>query len=163
MPAAVLAVAASAFLLFLVQPLAGKAVLPWFGGSAAVWSAAMLLFQGLLLLGYGWAHLLVTRVPPRLQPVVHLGCVGLTVVVLAARGLTVTPDPAWAPEAEADPTWHVLGALATSVGLPYLVLAMTSPLVQAWVGRTGVSPERAPYQDAVPQTLRQRLDALRTS
>lgn len=143
MPAAALAVATGAFLLFLVQPLAGKAILPWFGGSAAVWTTAMLLFQALLLLGYLAAHLLVTRVAPRRQPAVHLALAGAVLAHLVARGLTVAPDPSWAPGPGDSPVLCVLGALSTSVGPAFLLLAMTSPLVQAWAARTGVDPARA--------------------
>src|SRR5687767_15625457 len=92
---------ASAFLLFGVQPLVGKFALPWFGGTPAVWTACMLFFQAALLAGYAYAHGMATRLAPRTQVRLHLGLVGLTVVVLAARALLegspVTPGPGWRP------------------------------------------------------------------
>lgn len=129
----------SAFLLFQVQPLICKVILPWFGGSPAVWSTCMLFFQALLFCGYAYAHLSESYLGPRLRGVLHLG-----LIVAAVASLPILPDPHWKPHDGFDPTWRILGLLATSVGLPYFVLASTGPLVQAWFGRAypGVSPYR---------------------
>jgi len=129
----------SAFLLFQVQPLMGKWILPWFGGGPAVWTTCMLFFQTMLLAGYAYAHFLRTRLGDRNQVLVHaIATVGAILL------LPIAPSLAWRPEVSGDPTWRVLGVLAASVGLPYFVLSATSPLVQAWfsVARPGVSPYR---------------------
>jgi SAM-dependent methyltransferase len=129
----------SACLLFLVQPLASKLILPWFGGSAAVWTTCMLFFQAGLLLGYLYAHGLVTALGPTRQAVVHT-------ILLAASvlALPILPNAMWQPNPGEDPTWRVFGVLATSVGLPYLLLSSTSPLLQSWFARSqeGVLPYR---------------------
>ena len=129
----------SAVLLFQIQPMIAKAILPWFGGSAAVWTTCMLFFQITLLLGYVYAHLLTTRVAPRWQTVVHSIVAGASVCLLP-----VVPDTGWRPVASQDPVINLLGALATSVGLPYFLLSTTSPLLQAWYARTqaGALPYR---------------------
>src|SRR3954447_24838467 len=129
----------SAFLLFQVQPLICKVILPWFGGSPAVWSTCMLFFQALLFGGYAYAHLSERYLGPRVQGAVHLG---LILVALAA--LPILPGLGWKPLDGSDPTWRILGLLTASVGLPYFLLSSTGPLVQAWFGRaySGTSPYR---------------------
>src|SRR5580658_10130191 len=88
----------SAFLLFQVQPMIAKLILPWFGGSAAVWVTCMLFFQIALLLGYGYAHFLVRSVPPRHQAIVHI-----VLLVLSVAVLPILPNPRWKPVGGADP------------------------------------------------------------
>jgi spermidine synthase len=123
----------SAFLLFQVQPLIAKLILPWFGGSAAVWTTCMLFFQVLLLAGYVYSHALMGIRQPSRQRLVH--CILLAICVIL---MPIVPDAAWKPVDGADPTLRILGLLASSVGLPYFVLSTTGPLVQAWYARTHV-------------------------
>lgn len=138
----------SAFLLFLVQPLISKYILPWFGGAPAVWSSAMLFFQTLLLAGYSYSHGLVARFPVRVQGRIHLGLLALSLIVFLLSSFIwetpITPGKEWQPQPEDDPIMRVLAVLAVSVGLPYLTLTTTGPLLQAWFSR--VSPGRSPYQ-----------------
>ena len=121
----------SAFLLFQVQPMIAKFILPWFGGSAAVWSAALLFFQLLLLAGYFYAHVLIRYVKPKMQLWVHLA---LLTVSLAT--LPIVPSAYWKPTGGGDyPTLSILLLLAATIGLPYTLLSSTSPLLQAWYVR----------------------------
>jgi hypothetical protein len=119
-----------AFLLFAVQPVIAKAILPWFGGSAAVWSLCLFFFQALLLGGYLYAHLLVRYCGGRIQALVHIALAGA-----ALAALPIIPDPSWKPAGNENPVPLILGLLATTVGLPYFVLSATSPLVQLWYSR----------------------------
>src|SRR5438105_744240 len=130
----------SAFLLFQVQPMIAKFILPWFGGSAAVWSAALLFFQLLLLAGYTYAHFLIRYVSPRKQLFVHGG-----LLALALFTLPIIPAAYWKPMGGADPTLRILMLLGATIGLPYLLLSSTSPLLQAWYVRT--------HQGAIPYRL----------
>ncbi len=129
----------SAFLLFQVQPLIAKFILPWFGGSAAVWSAALLFFQLLLLAGYTYAHLIIKYLKPKQQLMVHG-----PLLLLAALTLPIIPSDTWKPEVGAEPTFQILALLAATIGLPYMILSSTSPLLQAWFVRTneGAIPYR---------------------
>ena len=123
----------SAFLLFQVQPLIAKMILPWFGGSAAVWSASILFFQLLLLAGYAYAHLSIRFLKPRLQMLLHVA-----LLVVSCALLPILPSPAWRPTQAGDPTARILLLLTATIGLPYFLLSSTSPLLQAWfVRRTG--------------------------
>ncbi len=123
-------IAVSAFLLFLVQPLIARQILPWFGGSAAVWTTCMVFFQLVLLAGYAYADLLVRRCTPRTQALVH------TMLVAASlAALPILPSPSLAPPDGANPVGRILLLLAITIGLPYLVLSTTGPLVQAWFSR----------------------------
>ncbi len=139
---------ASAFLLFGVQPLVGRFALPWFGGTPAVWTACMLFFQAALLAGYAYAHAVATRLTPRAQVRLHLGLVGLTVGVLAARALLagspVAPGPEWRPTGVEGLTGRLLAMLTVTIGLPFFVLSTTAPLLQSWFARArpGASPYR---------------------
>lgn len=119
----------SSFLLFLVQPILAKQILPWFGGSSAVWTVSMVFFQCALLAGYLYAHWLQAR-PPRVQRVVHLA-------LLAAALLTlpIVPDAMFKPAGEADAARGILALLVVTVGLPYMSLAATSPLLQRWLSQ----------------------------
>ena len=121
----------SAFLLFQVQPMIAKLILPWFGGSAAVWVTCMLFFQLALLLGYGYAHILVRAVPPRRQAIVHL-----TLLLASLAVLPILPNPRWKPAGGDDPLLGIMGLLAVTVGLPYMLLSSTSPLLQSWYARS---------------------------
>src|SRR5689334_13968528 len=129
----------SAFLLFQVQPIIAKMVLPWFGGTSAVWTTCMLFFQLVLLAGYAYAHWLNGRHGGRIQASVHTA---LLAVSLAA--LPIIPKPAWKPAGDENPSWLLLGLLAATVGLPYFLLSTTSPLLQAWFARSrkGATPYR---------------------
>src|SRR3954470_16295000 len=128
----------SSFLLFLVQPLIARLILPWFGGSAAVWTSCMLFFQLALLGGYAWAHWLNEQ-PLKRQILLH---VGLLVVSLAV--LPIIPNVRWKPAGGDDPLLGILGLLAATVGLPYFLLSATSPLLQSWYSRAngGAMPYR---------------------
>ena len=125
-----LTIVVSAFLLFQVQPVIAKIILPWFGGSAAVWTVCLLFFQMVLLLGYLYAHALTRYLKPRMQAIVH--CALLAVSMLA---LPIYPADKWKPAGPADPTGGILTLLAVTVGLPYFLLSTTGPLVQAWYAR----------------------------
>ena len=128
----------SALLLFVVQPLMARAILPWFGGAAAVWTTSLLFYQTLLFAGYAYAHL-GRRLGIRRQALLHV-----TLVILSLLLLPVTPAAAWQPTGPESPTWRLLGLLAASVGVPYLLLAGTTPLLHDWFARTG--PHRSPYR-----------------
>ncbi len=137
-----LAILVSAFLLFQVQPLISKSILPWFGGCPAVWTTAMLFFQTALFAGYVYAHLLQRWLRPRRQAAVHFLVVAAALATLALTRLP--PGPSWKPVDSSHPTWRVLVLLSASVGLPYFALSATSPLVQAWFSR--VWSDRSPYR-----------------
>lgn len=128
-----------AFLLFLIQPLIGRYVLPWFGGAPGVWTTCLLFFQSALLAGYAYAHLLTRCVPPRRQALWHLG-----LLVGALAWLPPLPAADWKPSAEADPTGRLLGLLATTLGPLFVLLAATGPLLQRWFSST--FPDRSPYR-----------------
>ncbi len=141
MPALLFAVTIflSAFLLFEVQPLIAKFILPWFGGSASVWSAVLLFFQLLLVAGYLYAHCLIRFLKPRQQVWLHAA-----LLAGSLRSLPIIPSAVWKPDAAGDPTVRILLLLAVTVGLPYTLLSATSPLLQAWYLR--VNAESAPYR-----------------
>ena len=129
----------SAFLLFGVQPMIGKIILPWFGGSAAVWSTCLLFFQAALLGGYLYAHWSTRRFTPRNQATLHIALMAISLALLP-----VLPSPSWKPSHPGDPSGRILLLLAATIGLPYLLLATTSPLLQAWyvAWRPGAVPYR---------------------
>ena len=129
----------SSFLLFLVQPIIAKQILPWFGGSAAVWTTCLVFFQAVLLGGYAYADL-TTRLGPRRQAMLH---VGLLVVSLAC--LPILASTGWKPLGNEDPVGRILLLLAATIGLPYFLLSTTTPLLQAWYWRR--------FQAAVPYRL----------
>ncbi len=126
----------SAFLLFQIQPMIGKFILPWFGGTPAVWSTAMLFFQVLLTGGYAYAYWLVKR--PK-QGWIHIILLGMTLALLTALGLAwsspITPSADMRPAAANFPVFDIFLLLTVSVGLPYFVLAANGPLMQAWFSR----------------------------
>src|SRR5215472_5900169 len=134
-----LTIVVSAFLLFQVQPIIAKIILPWFGGSAAVWTTCMLFFQTVLVLGYLYSHTTVRRLKPRTQMIVHI-----SLLVLSAAVQPIYPKASWKPSGTGDPTLGILGLLALTVGLPYFLLSTTGPLLQAWYARThkGALPYR---------------------
>jgi len=130
----------SAFLLFQVQLIIGKYVLPWFGGSPSVWNTCLLLFQILLLLGYFYAHVVSTRLPMRSQTRVHFLFLLASLAMLAVTAVSwpspITPGAIWKPVAAgSSPEWRVIAVLAVSVGFPFLILSTTGPLLQVWVSR----------------------------
>ena len=119
----------SAFLLFQVQPMISKFILPWFGGSPGVWTTCMLFFQIVLFAGYAYAHLL-TKLQRRTQFIVH----GV-LVIAALICLPISPSDSWKPAGDEDPVGRILLLLLGTVGLPYFVLSTTGPLLQAWFAR----------------------------
>jgi len=127
-----------AFLLFQVQPLIAKLILPWFGGSAAVWTSCMLFFQMALLGGYAYAHW-VNGLAGRKQTLVHIALLAVSLL-----SLPILPNPRWKPLGGEDPLLRIIGLLTATVGLPYFLLSSTSPLLQSWYSRTngGAMPYR---------------------
>jgi len=133
----------SACLLFLVQPILGKIVLPWFGGSAGVWAACLVYFQASLLVGYAYAHALRRFLTPKQQAIVHV-----LLLAVSLAFLPILPSPIWRQPGHADPAFRILGLLVSTVGLPCVLISATSPLLQAW------------YADLRPNSSVYRLYAL---
>lgn len=129
----------SAFLLFEVQPMIGKIILPWFGGAAAVWSTCLLFFQAALLAGYLYAHCSTRYLKPRHQAILHIGLMAVSLALLP-----ILPSPTWKPVAAGDPSIRILLLLTATIGLPYLLLSTTSPLLQAWY--VAAKPGAVPYR-----------------
>ncbi|HTM61322.1 MAG TPA: fused MFS/spermidine synthase [Burkholderiales bacterium] len=129
----------SSFLLFLVQPIIAKQILPWFGGSAGVWTTCLVFFQSVLLAGYAYADW-TTRLGPRRQAYLH---VAILAVSLAC--LPIIASTSWKPQGNEEPILRILLLLCVTIGLPYFLLSTTTPLLQAWYWRR--------FQSAVPYRL----------
>ncbi len=127
-----------AFLLFLIEPLFAKLILPWFGGSAAVWATCLVFFQTALLLGYFYADVTTRRLTPKRQSTVHLG-----LLVVSLLWMPIAPQIFWRAHVQVDPAWRILGLLTFSIGLPFVLLSATSPLLQTWYARRASG--RSPY------------------
>ena len=128
-----LAIFMGAFLLFQVQPIMGKYILPWFGGSPGVWTTCMLVFQLLLCGGYAYAHFLNRLCTPRGQIFLH------AVLLLGSLfTLPIAPSAEWKPTGSEAPTLWIVLLLLLNVGLPYFLLSATGPLLQSWVSRSGI-------------------------
>ena len=137
----------SAFLLFLVQPLIGKIILPNLGGTPQVWNTCMVFFQAMLLAGYGYAHFLGTRLSVRKQLIVH----GLILLLPLAFLFTPPIGPLnlkgdwWTPPLGGNPILITLGILALVVGVPFFAVATSAPLLQKWFVHTGDKAAKDPY------------------
>ncbi len=139
MAAYALTIFTGAFLLFQVQPLIGKYILPWFGGGPGVWTTCMLFFQMLLLGGYAYAHVITRYLKARQQAALHLA-----LLLIALLLLPITPASVWKPAGGGNPILQILALLAATIGLPYFVLSATGPLMQQWFSRT--NPGTSPYR-----------------
>ncbi len=126
----------SAFLLFLVQPIIAKQILPWFGGSAGVWSTCLVFFQVSLLVGYAYADGL-SRLRLKTQAWVHSA-----LVIAALLTLPIVADPLWKPQGNEDPSVRILLLLIMTIGLPYFLVATTGPLVQSWFAKAYIHDPR---------------------
>ncbi|WP_331069338.1 fused MFS/spermidine synthase [Steroidobacter sp.] len=125
-----------ACLLFLIQPLIAKIILPWFGGTSAVWSAALVFFQACVLGGYTYAHWLTTRISPPRQSLIHAA-----LLLASCAMMPVLPAESLRPEGTENPSLQILLLLTVTVGLPAVMLSSTSPLLQVWyMRRTGSEP-----------------------
>jgi hypothetical protein len=143
-----MAIFLSAFLLFQVQLLLGKEILPLFGGGSAVWTVCVLVFQLLFLAGYGYSHNLATRIPIRKQVMVHGSFLAASAILLVVMGVIrstpIGPGSNWRPQPAANPTWMIAQFLISAIGLPFFLLSATSPLLQHWYAQ--VAPKRSPYR-----------------
>ena len=129
----------SAFLLFLVQPIIAKQILPWFGGTSAVWTTCMVFFQVLLLAGYAYAHATTRYLAPRRQAQLHVA-----LLLASLLFLPIIPSVALKPGGEEDAALRILLLLGATIGLPYFLLSTTGPLVQKWVAHR--FPEKSVYR-----------------
>ena len=130
----------SAFLLFWVQPLFAKLVLPLLGGTPAVWNTVLMVFQALLLVGYGYAHLLNRYVRPARQFWIHGALLLLVISFLPIRIAS-----GWTPPTAGSPVFWLIGLLVVSIGIPFAVLSASAPLLQSWFARTGHRLNSDPY------------------
>ena len=128
MPLIAFTILLSAFLLFLVQPIIAKQILPWFGGTSAVWTTCMVFFQVLLLAGYTYSHLLTRRLAPRTQAKVHIALLAASLAFLP-----IVPREFLKPEGEDDAALRIIALLGVTIGLPYFLLSTTGPLLQKWI------------------------------
>ena len=139
MPLFALSIFLSAFLLFQIQPMIGRFILPWFGGTPAVWSTVMLFFQVLLTAGYAYAYWLIGRVHPKRQSAIHgsliVSAVVLQIVLSFFWTSPITPDPGLKPANVDLPILDIFKLLMITVGFPYFILASNGPLMQAWFSR----------------------------
>ena len=127
----------SSFLLFLVQPIIAKQILPWFGGTAAVWTTCLVFFQLALLAGYTYSDI-SNRLKPKTQTTIHI-----VLLLVSLASLPIIAATGWKPAGDEDPLWRILGLLAATIGLPYFMLSTTGPLVQSWFAREHTDPETA--------------------
>ncbi len=131
----------SAFLLFQVQLIVSKHILPWFGGSAAVWTTSLLVFQLLLLAGYVYSHLVSVRLSPAAQARLHGGLLAAAFLLMLVLSFfwpsAITPGAGWKPQPGGSPARDVAAIILVSVGLPFFVLSTTAPLLQGWFARLG--------------------------
>ncbi len=128
MLAPALTILLSSFLLFLVQPIIAKQILPWFGGSAGVWTVCLVFFQMTLLLGYSYAHWLTRRRADSRQFALHTA-----LLLVSCLTLPIVPGAFWKPVHDSAPALRILGLLAATVGLPYFLLSSSAPLLQCWL------------------------------
>ncbi|RYG33394.1 hypothetical protein EON81_18270 [bacterium] len=138
----------SSFLLFLVQPLAGKIILPAFGGAPAVWSATLVFFQAVLLLGYGYAHLSISKLGLKRQPWVHMGVLLVSALALpfaVSNPIFRSVVDRLAGSDTSNPAPLVLLALAGLVGLPFFAVSAGAPLLQRWFATTSDPRAKDPY------------------
>jgi len=131
----------SAALLFMVETMFAKFVLPSFGGTPAVWTGSMMFFQAALLVGYLYVHATTTWLGARRQAVLHLVVVLLPILVLPLA----VPGAEWAPGAQENPIFLLLGLLLVSVGLPFFAISTTNPLIQRWLADTDHPSAKDPY------------------
>ena len=129
----------SSFLLFLVQPIIAKQILPWFGGSAGVWTTCLVFFQSVLLAGYAYADW-TTRLGSRRQAFLHAA-----LLTASLASLPIIASSGWKPQGNEEPILRILLLLAATIGLPYFLLSTTTPLLQAWYWRR--------FESAVPYRL----------
>lgn len=138
----------SAFLLFQIQPMFGKILLPWYGGTPTVWSTILLFSQVVLTVGYAYAYWLLGRSRKRLQGTVHLLILAISLILLLATSLMwpspLTPDTSWRTPGSEQPLPEILRILVVAIGIPFLVLAANSTLMQAWFHRDYPTP--TPYR-----------------
>jgi hypothetical protein len=130
-----------ALLLFAVEPMIAKMILPWFGGTAEVWTACLLFFQSALLAGYLYAHLLIRWFTPTWQRRIHV-----TLLAISVLALPVIPSASWKPTGGEGPLFLILGLLTATIGPTYVLLAATSPLAQTWLAQSNGSRTRSPYR-----------------
>ena len=135
-----LAIFLSAALIFAVQPMFTKLVLPRLGGSPSVWSVAMVFFQAALLAGYAYAHLITHYLPGRVSIAVHLA-----VLMLATLALPLAIAAGWGRPPASGEAFYLIGLFTISIGLPFFALSANAPLLQAWFARTGHPSARDPY------------------
>ncbi len=137
----------SAFLLFQIQPMIAKYILPWFGGTPMVWSTVQMYFQVLLTGGYAYAHWIIGRNRAAKRELLHVGLLILALAQIVVLGFLwvspITPDISWRPGGNAFPIWEVFKLLTISVGPAYFLLSTNSPIMQAWFSRA--YPQRSPY------------------
>ncbi|MEZ6065965.1 MAG: fused MFS/spermidine synthase [Planctomycetaceae bacterium] len=138
-PLYALTIFCSAFLLFQVQPLISKCLLPWVGGTPNVWTTCLLFFQAVLFGGYVYAHVLSRRFRPGYQALIHIG-----LLCVAAIWLNILPADEWKPTGDEPPVTRILLVLGATIGLPYFLLSTTGPLLQSWFARA--LPGRSPYR-----------------
>lgn len=130
----------SAALLFLVEPMFARIVLPYLGGSPAVWNTCVVFFQAAMLAGYAYAHLLTRHLPLRAQVAIHL-----TLIAAAALVLPVAIPEGWVPPVDRTPVPSLLGLLLLTVGAPFFIVSSTAPLLQTWFSRTRDRAASDPY------------------
>ncbi len=131
---------ASAVLLFLVQPMFARLVLPLLGGSPSVWNTAMVFYQAALLAGYGYAHFVYSRLGPRRHAGWHL-----LVLVIPVALLPITVPSGWSPPVGGNPAPWLLALMLVSVGLPFFAISTTSPVLQKWFAASGHMRATDPY------------------
>ena len=143
-----IAIFTSAFLVFQVQLLLGKEILPLFGGASAVWTVCVLIFQLLFLAGYGYSHGLAGWLSLRGQAIVHGALLAASAVLLVVlghiRSAPIGPGANWRPNPEANPSWAIAQFLISAIGLPFFLLSATSPLMQHWFAQ--VAPKGSAYR-----------------
>jgi hypothetical protein len=139
MPLVAVTILLSAFLLFLVQPIIAKQILPWFGGTSAVWTTCLVFFQVLLLGGYAYSHVITQRLDPKRQAALHIA-----LLIASLAFLPIVPREWLKPAGGDDAALRIIVLLAATIGLPYFLLSTTGPLLQKWIAHR--FPDKTVYR-----------------